>query len=87
MVSDKELRLMAKKRVEFRQHIIVYIIINAMLFFINILSSPGTYWFYWITLFWGVGVAFHYMDAYHGEGGKSEEREYQKLKAEMKKKK
>lgn len=53
----------AKKRVEelkgFYSHLALFIVINAILFLINMVTSPGTYWFYWVTIFWGIGLAFH----------------------------
>lgn len=53
----------AKKRVEelkgFYSHLAVFIVINVVLFIINMATSPGNWWFYWVTLFWGIGLAFH----------------------------
>jgi uncharacterized membrane protein YhaH (DUF805 family) len=50
----------AKKRVKqlkaFYNHLLIYIVINALLFAINFVVSPGAWWFYWITIFWGIGV-------------------------------
>jgi len=40
-------------------HLAVFIVINVMLILVNIFTSPGTWWFYWVTLFWGIGLAFH----------------------------
>lgn len=53
----------AKKRVaelkEFYNHLIVYIGVNVMLLVINLVTSPGAWWFYWVTIFWGIGVMWH----------------------------
>lgn len=50
----------ARKRVEelkgFYIHLSVFVMVNFTLFLINLLSSPGIWWFYWITVFWGIGV-------------------------------
>ena len=61
--EDKELLDRAKKKVEeikgFYIHLGVYVIVNAALFTINMITSPGTLWFYWPLLGWGIGVAIH----------------------------
>jgi len=61
MSDDKRDR--ARKRVEelksFYSHLAVFIVINVILILVNIFTSPGTWWFYWVTLFWGLGLAFH----------------------------
>jgi hypothetical protein len=42
---------------DFFQHLIVFIVVNLVLFTIDLISSPGDFWFYWVTLFWGIGIA------------------------------
>ena len=53
----------AKKRVEdikgLYTHLGVYVLINAMLFLINITTSPDVLWFFWPLMGWGIGVALH----------------------------
>ncbi len=53
----------AKKRVEakmgFYTHLSVYVAVILLLVAINVLSSPGTLWFQWPMLGWGVGVVLH----------------------------
>ena len=53
----------AKKRVDeikgLYTHLGVYVLINAMLFLINITTSPEILWFIWPLFGWGVGVAIH----------------------------
>ena len=60
---DTDVRARARKRVEdikgFYVHVGVYVIVNAALLAINLLSSPDTLWFYWPLLGWGIGVAIH----------------------------
>jgi hypothetical protein len=60
-VSERDYQR-AKKRVEeirgFQVFLIVYIVVNIMLFLIDLFTSPGVWWFYWplggmsIGLFW-----------------------------------
>jgi hypothetical protein len=85
MVTDEQLRKMAKERVEFKQHLAAFAGVNAMLIAINLIVSPQALWFYWVTLFWGFGLLMHGFNAY-GFGGQEAmvEREYQKLKKKEK---
>ncbi len=53
----------AKKRVEelkkFYGNLVTYIVINIMLVIINLVTSPDSLWFYWVTIFWGIGILLH----------------------------
>lgn len=53
----------AKKRVKalkgFYIHLGVYLLVNSLLFLINITTSPGLLWFYWPLLGWGIGMVMH----------------------------
>ena len=40
-------------------HIATFIIINGMLWTMDLIQGGGLDWAYWITLFWGIGLAFH----------------------------
>jgi len=43
----------------FQSHLVVYIIINAFLIFINLWTSPGSIWFIWSLAGWAVGLSLH----------------------------
>jgi hypothetical protein len=53
----------AKARVEsireFYGHLAVYIVVNLGIFLINLVTSPGAWWFYWPLFGWGIGVLIH----------------------------
>jgi hypothetical protein len=53
----------AKRRVkelkDFYRNLITYTVINVLLIIINLITSPGSLWFYWVTIFWGIGVLLH----------------------------
>jgi len=53
----------AKRRVEeirgFYIHLVVYVLVNAFLFLLDITTSPNVLWFYWVLLGWGIGLAVH----------------------------
>jgi len=58
----------AKKRVneikEFYQHLLVYVLVNAFLFVVNKLTSPGHNWFIWPLLGWGLGLVLHALSVF-----------------------
>lgn len=61
MEDEKYLR--AKQRVEelkgFYSHLGIFVLINGFLFIVNLVTSPGNWWFYWVTLFWGIALVYH----------------------------
>ncbi len=74
----------AKKRVEeikgFYFHLVTFLIINAVLIIINLLTSPEYLWFIWPILGWGVGLVIHGFSVFSGLWGKSwEERKIKEI--------
>jgi 2TM domain-containing protein len=71
MTDDVELRRLATRRADmklaFRSHLIAYVIVNAGLVTINLITSSGYFWAIWPIIGWGIGLAAHavtvYMDA------------------------
>jgi hypothetical protein len=73
MTDDLELRRLAVRRADmklaFRSHLFAYVIVNAGLVAINLLTSPGYFWAIWPIIGWGVGLAAHAVTVYmDGEG-------------------
>ena len=65
-------------------HVGVFVVINAFLWLLDAtVGTEGIQWAYWVTLFWGLGLAFHVV-AYLVDGSGFEERKYQKFLAEEK---
>lgn len=61
----------------FYQHLQTYVLVNSFLFVLNLLTSPGDWWFYWPLLGWGIGLVSHAVSVYGmavfgGKTGKSE---------------
>jgi hypothetical protein len=58
----------AKERVEaikgFYIHLTVYVVVNLILFSINMITSPGSLWFFWPLMGWGIGFAFHALSVF-----------------------
>lgn len=53
----------AKARVkeirDFYRNLITYAGVNVLLIIINLITSPGNLWFYWVAIFWGIGIVLH----------------------------
>ena len=62
MMNDEKYEK-AKKRVEelrkFYGNLVTYTVINVILIIINLVTSPGSLWFYWVTIFWGIAILLH----------------------------
>ena len=74
----------AKKRVEeikgFYFHLISYIVVNAILVVINLLTSPEYLWFIWPIIGWGVGLLIHAFTVFGNVMGKAwEERKIKEI--------
>jgi hypothetical protein len=82
--DDADLRRRAERRADaklaFRSHLAVYVLVNLGLFAINLITSPGSWWFYWATLGWGIGLVAHGAATYSLLGGERERMFEQELK-------
>ncbi len=47
------------KDIPFLTHLAVFTGVNSLLFIINMLTNPGTIWFVWPLVGWGIGVLGH----------------------------
>lgn len=54
----------AKQKVEFRIHLITYVVINAILIVINLTLTPGYLWFIWPLMGWGFGIILYALRIY-----------------------
>lgn len=74
---ERELRRIAERRADakmaFRAHLVAYVVVNAGLAAINLLTSPGYYWFVWPMLGWGLGLIAHGATVYGYLGGQREQ--------------
>jgi hypothetical protein len=88
--KDPHLWSLAQKRVAFRNHLAVYVVMNlffwALWFFTGAHMREGKIlpWPVWPMLGWGIGIVFHFIGAYVNTGNNSLEREYEKLKNQNK---
>ena len=62
----------AKKRVKeikgFYSNLITYLVVNLVLLIINLITSPDRLWFYWVAIFWGIGIIFSAVNVFLRKG-------------------
>ena len=63
-MNEQEIKYQkAKERVTvlrgFYGHLGVYVMVNLGLLLINLLTSPGTLWFIWPLMGWGIAIVLH----------------------------
>ena len=64
----------------FYTHALVYVLVNALLFGINMATSRGTVWFGWATMGWGIGLAVHGISVFAFRGWLGPEWEERKVR-------
>jgi hypothetical protein len=86
--KDERLWRTAKKRAGFKQNLISYFLVNAILWGIWWFTTGrhsdriGVPWPVWVMLGWGIGLIFNYVKAYRADDETMAEKEYEKLKRE-----
>ena len=87
-MSEDELYRRAAKRADekigFYKHLSSYIVVNVIFIVLNFLTSPGEWWFYWISLLWGIGLLSHFLKTFV-LGGKLEDNREEMIEREMEK--
>lgn len=62
-MNDEERREAAVKRLkdkrDFRNHVVAYVLVNALLISIWAFSGAGYFWPIWVIAGWGIGLAFN----------------------------
>lgn len=62
-MDEQERYERARQRVEeikgFYGHLLSYLVVNAFLLVVNLLTSPGYLWVRWPVLGWGIGIVIH----------------------------
>jgi hypothetical protein len=80
--QDAELQAFeAQRRQGFRSHLAIYALVNGFLFLLNLVTSPGQFWFIFPLLGWGLGLAIHAWAVQQKEGD-SYERELLQWRAQ-----
>ncbi|MBV9454350.1 MAG: 2TM domain-containing protein [Rubrobacter sp.] len=78
----EQARARVKQLKGFYTHAIVYVVVNIVLFVINLLM-PGPWWFYWPLLGWGIGLGVHALNVFVLGGTVGRDWEERKIKELM----
>jgi hypothetical protein len=79
---EERARKRAKAFTDLMWHIGVFVVINGFLWILDLATGQeGIQWAYWITIFWGVALAFHVVAYLVGDSG-VEERKYEEFLAQ-----
>ena len=81
-IHEEQLKKDAQKRVEFKRHFLIYIVVIALLWVIWVFSGSEYMWPVWPTAGWGIGVFFHYASVFNPFKIFSVEKEIKILKQE-----
>ena len=82
--KDNELWQLAQRRASFKRHLFTYLIMSAFFWLIWYFTGSRTYnngmpWPVWPMLGWGIGVTFHFFNAYIAPKSNTTQSEYEKL--------
>jgi hypothetical protein len=86
--KDEKLWRRARAIAAFKRNLFGYVVINVFLWAVWAFTAGRDYfkdtrgipWPAWITLGWGLGIAFHYFRAYKGSNADIAGEEYERLK-------
>jgi len=70
----------------FTVHLFAYVAVIVLLFVVNLTVTPKVWWFYWVALGWGAGIALHAWLALGRSHEAAGDRERPKPKASAKRK-
>lgn len=62
----------AQRSKKFYKHLSTFIVVNIILLVLNMITDPHHWWFYWITLFWGIVIAIKALSTF-GIGSNNKE--------------
>ena len=65
----KKAKKIARGKVEFIRHLIIYVAVITLLAIINNVTYSEYQWWLWPALFWGIGVFINFLVAYVFKGG------------------
>jgi len=57
-----------RARREFNIHFVTFLVMNGFFFLMNVATGLHVIWFIYISLCWGIGLAFHSLMTFHSSG-------------------
>lgn len=71
---------------DFYIHLSIYLLVNAILIVVNLMFTPGLYWFFFPLIGWGIGITSHYLESVRWIESHLEEKEARAVMRARKKK-
>ena len=69
------IRRRVHEKAELLRHLMAFVVVGSILAGLDLLTSPGTLWFFWPMGAWAMGLVLHFADVFvMGEGAGLEER-------------
>ena len=78
-----EAKRIARNKIAFLKHFMIYIFIMIVLAVINNVTYSGYQWWLWTALWWGIGVFLHFLVSYVFRGGSLKRLEEDLAKKEL----
>ena len=73
--ESARIRRRVRQKADLLRHLVSFVVVGAVLAGLDLLTSPGTLWFFWPMGAWAIGLVLHFADVYvMGEGAGLEER-------------
>ena len=85
VVNHDEIEERVENIKSFYLNLVSYLAINIILVIVNYLTTPNYWWFYWVTIFWGLAVILHGAKVFITDRKLGKKWEEKKIKEEMKK--
>lgn len=62
--EQARIRRRVHQKAELYRHLVAFLVVGAILAALDLLTSPGTLWFFWPMGFWAIGLVLHFADVY-----------------------
>lgn len=73
--ESARIRRRVRQKADLLRHLVSFVVVGAVLAALDLLTSPGTLWFFWPMGAWAIGLVLHIADVYvMGEDAGLEER-------------
>ena len=63
-LTEQEARRRVRRLRGFYVQLGWFVVVNLFLLIVNLVTSPDDLWFYWVTIFWGLGLVLHVASIY-----------------------
>ncbi len=63
-MTEQQARAKVRRLRRFYVNLGWFVAINLFLLIVNLVTSPNDLWFYWVTVFWGLGLLLNVVSIY-----------------------